>query len=81
MATCDISFGSICVGGGHLMLNVAVNGGPQKQVHLHTLEFQDPPDGETIAAAVLGLLRLYKIGKSVAQVKSDLQSGITLTVG
>lgn len=81
MATVTFDFVSACSGGDHVKVDVSVNGGAARRLNLTAQEFFDPlppEDAETIAR---GLLRLYRIGKTMGQFKTALASGIAVTVG
>lgn len=78
MASVTLTLTSQCAGGGHLTLTLTGDIAGQKETSVREIEDLLQTIGkEEIAAAIL---RIAKIGRTNAQLKTLLQSGITVTV-
>ena len=80
MATYTISLGGICAGGNHVTLAVAKDGVPAWSFEVLADELSPLPDKQEAIAAFLTLARFLAQGKSKAQIKSALQSGIDVVI-
>lgn len=80
MATVTIRSESFCAGGGHATLSLAVNGSPRGQWTLLAEDVLDDITDEEVEAFLKLLIRAHKVGRTKAQVRADLQAGITVTV-
>lgn len=80
MAILVLTLANACSSGGHVNISATVNG-VSKGVHPFEADelLNDITDDE-IAAAIKIVLRLYKIGKTRAQVRTAITSGLTVTV-
>jgi hypothetical protein len=83
MATVSYTFVSRCSGGGHTTLGVSFNGGATQNVVYTTDEINQPLSGltqdqrETLA---LLILKVHMAGKTRAQMVSEFQSPVTVTI-
>lgn len=83
MAALGYQFVENCAGGGHTTIAVSFNGGAAKNVVYTTDELRQPlsalttDERETLALLVL---KLHFAGKTRAQAKTELQSGVTVTL-
>lgn len=79
MATVKVQ-ATFCEGGGHAHVTLTVSGAAQ-WTETYTLDdIVGTPTKEEQMDWVKNFVRLHKIGKTTAQVKSDLIAGITVTV-
>lgn len=80
MATLTLTATRICSGGNHYTIRLDVNGAERLS---HTYEIDDliaavsDVDAEQVIAT---LIRLHKIGRTNAQVRTDLLAGLNITV-
>lgn len=79
MATVAIGLSGACAGGGHLALNVTVNGSPQIIAYTGDEILQTEPS-DLIHDFVLAVLRLHCAGMTRAQARSAIQAGFTVTI-
>ena len=80
MATVLLTIESVCAGGGHANINVKVNGNDKGTFGLYADDVLAPlPDAE-VQSVLAALIKLRMIGRTKAQVRSDLQAGLTVTV-
>lgn len=77
MATITVTATSICAGGNHLHLSVT--GARTASVRLDIENMAAPITDDDMAAFVRVLCRLCRSGKTPAQTKLTLQSGVTVT--
>lgn len=80
MATLTLTLLDTCGGGGHLTLNVQINANDKGNLYVGTADVLGEFSDDEIDAVVKGVLRLHKIGKTLAQVRSDLLAGLTVTL-
>ena len=83
MATLGYQFVANCAGGGHTTIAVSLNGGAAKNVVYTTDELLAPLNTLTAderEMAALVILKLHFAGKTRAQAKTELQSGVTVTL-
>lgn len=80
MTTATAKLVNVCTGGGHLRLDAYVNGVLKHTINTDINYMQEPLTEDELAAFVKVLVKLDKIGKTWAQVKTDFQSGITVTL-
>jgi hypothetical protein len=83
VATVAYSWGGVCAGGGHVTLNVSLNGGQARQVVYTTDDVRAPlgaltqEERETLA---LLILKLHFAGMTRAAMRAELEAGVTVTV-
>lgn len=83
MATVTYTFVSRCAGGGHTVLDVSFNGGAANRVVYTTDEIDQPLSAltqdqrETLA---LLILKVHMAGKTRAQMVTEFQSPVTVTI-
>lgn len=83
MATLTYTFVDRCDGGGHVRLDVSVNGGAARRVVYTTDEVRAPlseltaDERETLA---LLILKVHMAGKTRAQIATEFQSPVTITI-
>jgi len=80
MATVTLTALAICGGGDHVRLRLDVNGVERLTKTFKVPELVDTLDDTDTLDIVRTLVRLHKIGKTNAQVKTDLLAGLTITV-
>lgn len=80
MATVTIQATNICSGGDHVTITGSISGGPSKSVIFHVNDLISAIDDIGVGEAILAIIRIHSIGKTLAQVKSDLQTGTTVTI-
>jgi enoyl-[acyl-carrier-protein] reductase (NADH) len=80
MATVTIQATAICAGGNHVAITGSIAGGPSGTWEFTVDDLRQAVASADAQATILGLIRLHAIGKTAAQLKSDLQAGITVTV-
>ena len=71
---CDIG------GGAHLRIGVTLDGGPKRIVETNRDEMTAPITEATLKEVIHGVIRAYAKGKTVAQVRSALQAGLTVVI-
>lgn len=77
------SFGGVCAGGGHVTINVSVNGGEAKPFVYTTDELREPLNalsGEDRERLALLILKVHFAGMTRAQMRSEIQAGVTVTI-
>lgn len=83
MADLTYQFVSVCAGGGHVTLDVTLNGGATKRVVYTTDEVRAPLNqlsAEDREALALNILKVHFAGVSRTQMRTDLQAGVTVTI-
>ena len=80
MTTIVITLNSICAGGNHLTFGASVNGGAQSSVVVDADGVFTAMTNDEKAAFIKGVIKLYKIGRTVAATKTAFQSGVTVTL-
>jgi len=78
MATITTTLTSICSGGDHLTFTIS--GDKLMTIKSNATDITDPITDEEVAAFVKCLTKLTKIGRTNAQTKTLLQSGVTVTI-
>lgn len=80
MAVVTIQATGICAGGNHVALTASIAGGASQTQRFITSELMAAVAGTDARDVILALLRVHAIGKTPAQVRSNLQAGITVTI-
>lgn len=80
MTTLNISLNHICSGGGHMRLAVSVDGGAVSLVDMDTDRVSSPFTAEDVETVLAVILKLYAKGKTRAQIKNGLQTGLVITL-
>lgn len=80
MATIVISLQSVCDGGGHVTLGATLNGANAGQYSYDMDDLIDPITDDDRRMFIKLAARLHKIGKTKAQVKTDLTIGLTVVI-
>ena len=78
MSAVTITLTSICSGGGHLTFSVTGDATLTRMLDLSSLT--DPIDEQDVAAFLKVLCKLVKKGRTLAQTRTLLQSGVTVTI-
>lgn len=79
MANVETKAVSVCAAGDHVRLRVSVNGTPRAFYDAEVDEILRPISDEEAILFVLMLARLVAVGKTKAQTKAALQTGVTAT--
>lgn len=80
MATITLTATGVCSGGDHVRIRLDVNGVAIISKVFHADDILAALDDVDALDIVRTLIRLHKIGRTFAQVKADLQAGLTITV-
>jgi len=80
MATVLLTLESVCAGGGHAQINVKVNGNDKGTFAVWADDVLSQLPDEDIPLVLAALIKLRTIGRTKAQVRNDLQAGLTVTV-
>lgn len=80
MATVTITALAICSGGDHVRIELKVDGVEQLTKVYHVADLVDAVADVDKEDVIRTMIRLHKIGKTVAQVKTDLQAGLNVVV-
>lgn len=80
MATMKLTLTHVCDGGEHAEIAVQVNGKNRGTYGVNVSDVTGAFPDEDIETFLAGVIRLHKIGKTLAQVHSDLQAGLTVTL-
>jgi hypothetical protein len=80
MATILLKLEHVCAGGGHATISVALNGTPKGEWELWADDVLADVTDEEIEALMKLLIRAHKVGRTKAEVRTDLQAGLTITV-
>lgn len=79
--TVEFTLVSVCSGGGHFVIGVSVNGGPQRDF---VYEVDDvlagPGQIDDASDMILVLLRLHFAGMTRVQTRAALMAGVTITI-
>lgn len=78
MSAITVTLASICSGGGHLTFNVTGDATLTQTLDLSNLT--DPIDDAEKAAFLKVICKLAKNGRTLAQARTLLQAGVTVTV-
>ena len=79
MATINIQATGICSGGNHVTLTATVDGAPVSATY-DIAVLRASLNGVDRDEILLALVKLRSIGKTAAEMKTDLQAGFTVTV-
>lgn len=83
MATVTYTFVSRCNGGGHTVFDISFNGGADQRITYTTDDLRAPlsaltqDERETLA---LLILKVHMAGKTRAQIVTELQNPVTVTI-
>lgn len=78
MTTINLSFESVCSGGGHASFGLAVNGGAKSIVNVDVAAVLAPLDEDEKKRIITDLIRIHSIGRSKAQVLADFPLLMTI---
>ena len=78
MSSITVTLTGICTGGNHLTFSIT--GDKVQTVPVNLSELSAPIDEQDVVAFCKILARMAKLGRTVAQVRTLLQSGVTVTV-
>lgn len=80
MATVVITLNSVCGGGGHANISVTVNGVDKGDFVVWADDILSDITDDEIETFLKLVVRAHKIGKTKAQVRSNLQAGLTVAI-
>lgn len=80
MASITINFTALETTGGHAIIGLRVNGGQLYNVPMHIDEIRTVPTPEEIETFVKNMVKLHAIGKTAAQIKTNITQGLAVTV-
>lgn len=78
MTTLTVTLSSICAGGGHLTFTIS--GARTATVPLTVADITEPITEEDVVSFCKVIARMAKAGRTVAQARSLLQAGVTVTI-
>lgn len=78
MTTITVTLGSICSGGNHLTMNIT--GAHTASVVMDIALVSAPLDQSEIEAFVKTIMKMAKGGRTLAQARTLLQAGVTVTI-
>ena len=78
MSAVTIRLTGVCTGGNHLTF--AVTGDAERTKELELSVLTEPVDAEEVATFLKVICKLAKNGRTLAQARSLLQAGVTVTV-
>jgi hypothetical protein len=80
MATVLLKLEHVCAGGGHVTISLALNGTPKGEWELWADDLLADITDEEVEAFAKLLIRAHKVGRTKAEVRTDLQTGLTVEV-
>jgi hypothetical protein len=80
MASVSVTFVSACDGGCHVQVLASIDGGQAQTVRLNRDDVLTPLAPIEAPDVINDILRVRWRGKTAAQMRADLQAGITMTV-
>ena len=84
MATLQIDLVSICAGGAHVQVTAAVNGGAARPIAIDADQIRAPLNtltAEQQSALLTGILQIHMMGKTRAQMRTEMESGpVVITI-
>jgi hypothetical protein len=80
MATVTLTLESICAGGAHAHISVVVNGVNKGEFAVDGNAIMEPLPDDGVESAIAAIMKLYRIGKTKAQVRAALEAGLVVTV-
>lgn len=80
MAVIEIKATATCAGGEHVTIAARLDGGAPQATIFTVAQMTQVLTVEDVARVVLPLIQLHARGKTVAQLRTDLLAGITVTV-
>lgn len=75
-----VSLDSVCAGGSHLALGIAVDGAAARHFTFDADDVRSPIAADDLQDAIRVILRAHFKGKTRAQARTELQSGFTVIV-
>jgi hypothetical protein len=78
MASVTITLTSVCPGGGHLRF--AISGAASGSIHSMLTDLTDAVTEPEVEAFIKVVSKLARSGRTLAQAKTLLQAGVTVTV-
>jgi hypothetical protein len=80
MTTINLKAASICAGGNHIDIRVSLNSVERAAITLTPDDITSAPTDDELRAAVAVLLRAYKVGRTLVQVRNALTSSSGIDV-
>lgn len=80
MSTVAIRMTALCAGNNHATIEVVKDGGATRTVALGIADVRSAPSQDDIEAFVRVAIRLQSEGKTLAQLRTSLLAGFTVTV-
>lgn len=83
MATVSYTFSHACAGGGHVELDISLNGGAARRTTYTTDEIRTPLSALTIEERenlALLILKVRLAGLTRAQARAAVEAGVTVTI-
>jgi hypothetical protein len=82
VTTINLKAASICAGGNHIDMRVSLNGAERASVTLTPDDIIGAPTNDELRSAVAILLRAYKVGRTLAEVRAAVlsQNGIEVVL-
>ena len=80
MTTLTITLDHVCAGGDHMRLGLVLDGQARRSVQVLRAELLEPFTEQEILDAIKVMVRLHARGKTNAQVRNNLQTGIVVNV-
>lgn len=83
MATVAYTFSNACASGGHIALNISINGGAARRVEYTTDEVRSPLSALTAEERenlFLLILKMRLAGLTRAQARAVVEAGFTVTI-
>jgi len=80
MATIVLTVEQQCPANTHLRIKIDLDGVTRRREWLYVPSLMTPLDEEEILSFCKLVIRIYNIGRTPAQVRTALQSGLTVTI-
>lgn len=84
MATIEIALVSICAGGGHVQVTASLNGGAARPIAVDADQIRAPLNtltAEQQQSLLTGILQIHMMGKTRAQMRTEMESGpVVITI-
>lgn len=80
MTTLNVQLTHICSGGGHLTFTALVDGGESRIVNTDVETITGQITEQDMETFIKVMVKLYKKGRTVNQVKTGLQAGLGVTL-
>lgn len=78
MATVIVTLTKLCTGGGHATFSISGDVSRTIDMHLENLGYE--VTDEMVENFIKVLLKLAKLGRTISQLKTTMQSGLTVSV-